>query len=219
MDKTRVLIADDHTLFVQGMCELLASNPTIEVVGAVFTAEEAVQKTLALRPDIVLMDLYFNTTHMERKGIKATREILNDSPEIGIIVLTMEVDEDAVNAAYSAGARGYLYKGADQTELIEMISMVAKGKFVCNPPFVPILQKTLATPHSAFPDLNQRELNVLDRMASGMSNKEIAKDMSLSERRIRNVCSEIYAKLDVKGRVEAVIRARAAGLGRKASHD
>lgn len=217
MEPIRVLIADDHTLFRQALRALLKSIPQVEVVGdenQASSAEEAIELTDALDPKIVLMDLRFNKNNQEAlNGIEATRRILGKHPRVGVIVVTEAEDSLSLFAAIKAGARGYVPKVADQAELMQAIQAVMTGGMMFSMTIARQIQHLFESPEPAFPELNQREHEVLELIAQGRSNKEIAIDLSISEKRVRNVCSDIYSKIHVRDRIEAAFRARDAGLG------
>lgn len=215
-DPIRVLIADDHTLFLEGMRALLASIPDIEVVGEAMSGEEVVTLSASLQPDVILMDLQMPGGN----GIEATRNILNSSPHIGILVLTMFDDDDSVFAAMRAGARGYILKGADQGEMLRAVRAVASGEALFGSAIAKRLLSFFAGAMSlasarAFPELTDREREVLHLIAQGHSNLEIAERLTLSPKTVRNHISNIFSKLQVVDRAQAIIRAREAGLGRK----
>ena len=217
-EATRILIADDHTLFRDGLRALFSSLPDTEVVGEAATGAEAVSLAEELQPDVVLMDIQMSdgqTTNLN--GIEATRQIVQTSPHIGVIVVTMFEDDDSVFAAMRAGARGYVLKGADQEEMIRTIRAVSRGEALFGPEIAARLTaffKASKTPAAAaFPDLTDREREVLQLLAKGLSNQEIANRLTISVKTVRNHVSNIYSKLQVVDRVQAIIRARDAGLG------
>ena len=213
MEAIRVLIADDHPVFRSGLRTLLASVPETEVVGEVSTGEEAIAQAATLQPDVILMDL-----HMPgQNGIEATRAILRVSPHIGILVLTMFEDDDSVFAAMLAGARGYLLKGADQAEIMRAITVVSHGEAIFSPSIAQRLAHYFAilgnaSLPQAFPELTEREREVLTLIAQGRNNAEIAERLVLSQKTVRNHVSNIFNKLQVADRAQAIIRAREAGL-------
>ncbi len=215
MGRTRILLADDHALFRHGLRALLGSLPEFEVVGEAATGEEAVARSLDLRPDVVLMDIQMPGLN----GIEATRRILNTSPHVGVVVVTMFEDDDSVFAAMRAGARGYVLKGADETEILKVIRAVASGEAHFGPKIARRLMSFFSaprpdTPPVAFPELTAREREVLDLIAQGLSNAEIARNLFLSPKTVRNHISNVFGKLRVTDRAQAIVRAREAGLGR-----
>jgi DNA-binding NarL/FixJ family response regulator len=213
---TRVLIADDHALFRYGMRAMLGAAPRYEVVGEASTGEEAVAMAAELKPDIVLMDLQMPGIN----GIEATRQIMGDSPHVGVVVVTMFEDDDSVFAAMRAGARGYVLKGADAEEVLKVVGAVAEGEAHFGPEIAKRLMGFFASHQSAtaplpraFPEITEREEEVLSLIAQGKSNQEIARELYLTIKTVRNHASNIFLKLQVADRAQAVIRAREAGLG------
>ncbi len=214
MSPIRILIADDHALFREGLGALLSSIPDAEVVGEAATGEEAVSRAAQLQPDVMLMDIQMPGIN----GIEATRRIVRERPDVGIIVVTMFEDDDSVFAAMRAGARGYVLKGADQEEILKVIRAVAAGEAHFGPEIARRLMNFFAAPKpsavvEAFPDLTAREREILDLIARGHNNQEIASRLYLSPKTIRNHVSNIFAKLQVADRAQAIVRARKAGLG------
>ncbi len=213
MDQLRVLIADDHAFFREGLRGLLRVMPGVVVVGEAATSDEVVEQAIALQPDVILMDLQMPPTN----GIEATRRIVEMSPHIGILVLTMFEDDDSVFAAMRAGARGYLLKGADRSEVGRAINAVGSGEAIFSPAIAHRLMQYFATiapqPRQVFPQLSERERDVLELVAQGRSNAEIAEHLVLSQKTVRNHVSNIFAKMQVADRAEAIVRARDAGLG------
>jgi DNA-binding NarL/FixJ family response regulator len=214
-EPTRVLIADDHTLFRYGLKAMLASTEGFEVVGEAATGEEAVQKTAEAQPHIVLMDIQMP----DLNGIEATRRIVEANPGIGVVMLTMFGDDDSVFAAMRAGARGYVLKGADAEEVLKVVSAVAGGEAHFGPEIAKRLMSFFSAPKptppsEAFPELTVREAEVLDLIAQGRSNTEIARRLYVSPKTVRNHISNIFTKLQVADRAQAIVRAREAGLGR-----
>jgi DNA-binding NarL/FixJ family response regulator len=212
VDRVQVLIADDHTLFRDGLKALLASVPDIDVVGEAATGDDAVARAADLQPDVVLMDLQMPGLN----GIEATRQVATVSPHVGIIVLTMFEDDDSVFAAMRAGARGYVLKGADQAELLRAIRAVASGEALFGPSVARRLSAFFAAPRHGsaipLPELTDREREILGLIAAGRTNTEIAGRLILSPKTVRNHISSIFSKLQVADRTQAIIRAREAGL-------
>lgn len=213
----RLLIADDHTLFREGLRAILGAEPDIENAGEASNGLEIVQLAASQLPDIILMDIQMPALN----GIAATRQILDANPHIGIIVLTMLEDDDSVFAAMRAGARGYVLKGADKAEMLRAIRAVAAGEALFGPSIAKRLMsffqdvrgmKQLAPPR-AFPELTEREIEVLDLIARGYNNSEIAEKLYLSPKTVSNHISNIFSKLQVADRAQAIVRARQAGLG------
>jgi DNA-binding NarL/FixJ family response regulator len=213
MDETiHVIVADDHPMFRKGLHGLLESVTGIEVVGEATNGEEAIALTERLRPDVILMDINMPGVN----GIEATRRILHVNPSVGVLVLTMYEDDDSVFAAMRAGARGYLLKGVDQVEVLRAINAVSNGEAIFSPSiaqrlihYFSTLEKT-ASP--VFPELTDREREVLILIAQGNTNTAIAEKLVLSPKTVRNHVSTIFSKLQVASRAEAIIRALDAGL-------
>jgi DNA-binding NarL/FixJ family response regulator len=219
MERIRVLVADDHPVFRYGMRALLSAEPDIELVGEATDGEEAIQLAASLRPDVILMDLNMPGTN----GIEATRRILEAGPqeEVGILMLTMFEDDDSVFAAMRVGARGYVLKGADGAETLRAIRAVARGEAIFGPSIARRLTQYFAAPRQeavatlAFPELTERERDILTLIARGYTNTAIADRLYLSPKTVRNYVSSIFAKLHVADRAGAIVRAREAGLGRE----
>ncbi len=212
-DVIRVLIVDDHPLVRSGLRALLASEPALNVVGEATDGTEAIHQSLELEPDVVLMDLHMS----EMNGIEATRQILRAQPRIGILALTMLEDDDTVFAAMRAGARGYLLKGADEAEVVRAIHAVAHGEAIFSPAIAERLIQFFSTvrpvaPAHLFPELTNREREILGMIAHGRSNAEIAEELTLSPKTVSNHVSNIFAKLQVVDRAQAVLRAQQAGF-------
>ncbi len=212
-DTTRVLIVDDHTPFREGLRALLNSIPGMEATGEAANGEDAIREAARVQPDVILMDLQMPGVN----GIEATRRIHQSSPHIGVIILTMFEDDDSVFAAMRAGARGYLLKGADQAEILRAIHSVRNGEALFGPGIARRLINLFTQTHSEsappFPELTEREREVLDQLARGLSNTEIAATLVISQKTVRNHVSNIFGKLQVVDRAQAIIRARKAGLG------
>jgi DNA-binding NarL/FixJ family response regulator len=212
-EQITILIADDHTLFRDGLRALFASLPDTAVVGEAADGGTAVALAEKLQPDIVLMDIQMPGIN----GIEATRRIVGTSPHIGVIIVTMFEDDDSVFAAMCAGARGYVLKGADQEEMLRTIRAVARGEALFGPAIAARLASFFSAPRqatmAAFPELTEREREVLRLLAQGQTNQEIAANLAISNKTVRNHLSNIFSKLQVADRVQAIIRARDAGLG------
>jgi DNA-binding NarL/FixJ family response regulator len=212
-EPARVVIADDHPVFREGMRTLIQSLPDIELVAEATTGVEAVTLVQEHQPDVVVMDLHMP----DLSGIEATRQIVQAHPHVGVLVLTMFEDDDSVFAAMRAGARGYLLKGAAHKEIVRALEAVADGEAIFGPTIAQRVMDYFARPSRAvapaFPRLTEREHEVLDLIASGLSNSSIAKRLVLSDKTVRNHVSNIFAKLQVADRAEAIVRAREAGLG------
>jgi DNA-binding NarL/FixJ family response regulator len=216
MDNTvRVLIADDHPLFREGMRGRLDRVADIAVVGEATSGDEAVELANKLKPHVVLMDIKMRGLN----GIEATREILRANPRVGVLMLTMFEDDDSVFAAMRAGAKGYLLKDSGGEGVVYAIRAVTSGEAVFGPGVAERIIGFFSVPRSAapqraFPELTEREEEVLSLVAQGKSNQEIARQLFVSLKTVRNHVSNILLKLQVADRAQAVIRARDAGIGR-----
>jgi DNA-binding NarL/FixJ family response regulator len=207
----RILLADDHTLFRDGLRALFNSLPDTAVVGEAAAGGEAVELAEHLQPDVILMDIQMPGVN----GIEATRKIVQTSPHIGVIVVTMFEDDDSVFAAMRAGARGYVLKGASQEEMLRAIRAVAQGDAQFGADIAARLMNFFAAPRppQIFPELTDREREVLALIAQGHNNSEIARKLVISVKTVRNHVSNIFSKLQVADRAQAIIQAREAGLG------
>ncbi|MGB3702070.1 MAG: response regulator transcription factor [Anaerolineales bacterium] len=215
----RVLIADDHTLFRDGLLALLNSVDDIKVIGTAQDGLEAVNQAADSQPDVILMDILMP----ELNGIEATRKIIQTSPHVGVIMLTMFEDDESVFSAMRAGARGYILKGAGQDDVLRAIRAVDRGEALFGPSIATRLMDFFKTPETeppqAFPELTERENEILALIAQGASNHEIAEQLNISLKTVRNHVSNIYNKMQVTDRVQAVLRAREAGLGMDGQKD
>ena len=213
MERLRVLLADDHPVFLAGLRVLLDSTPRVEVIGEAATGDQAVAAATDRQPDVVVMDIQMPG----KNGIDATREIVTRSPHMGVLILTMFEDDDSVFAAMRAGARGYLLKGSAPQDIVRAIETVGSGEAVFGPAIARRLIDFFATSPAAypFPELTEREREVLDLLAEGRSNSDIARRFVLSAKTVRNHVSNIFTKLHVADRAQAIVRARDAGLGQK----
>lgn len=209
-----LLIADDSASFRTGLRALFKATPDIKLVGEVTNGKEAILLAEQTQPDVILMDLHMP----DLDGIEATRQIVQTSPHIAVLALTMLDDDDSLFAAMQAGARGYLLKGASKGEIRRAIRDVAAGAAI----FSPAIAKRMMTYFSqirrqatayAFPELTQREREILSLIAQHQTNQEIAQTLTLSPKTVRNYCSNIFAKLQVADRAEAIIRAKESGIG------
>lgn len=218
MEKTTILIADDEPAFRSGLRALLRSAADLDLIGDAASGPEVIRLAADLQPDIILMDINMPGLN----GIEATRRILTTSPHIGILMLTMFEDDDSVFAALRAGARGYLLKGALKAEILRAIQTVSGGGVVFG---AAIAQRMLryftglkpVEPAALFPELTDREREVLGLIAQGYSNAEIAGRLVLSGKTVRNHISNIFSKLQVTDRAQAIVRARETGLGVQSS--
>ena len=217
MMSIRLLIADDHLLFREGVKALLATADDIDIVGEAGDGSAAVEGCRALKPDIVLMDI--NMPGMN--GIQATQQILASYPQTGIIMLTMLEDDASVFAAMRSGSRGYLLKGASPNEMLSVIRAVAEGQALFGPAIATRLMNyfqelgrmpVLTQPEAPFPELTERELEVLHLIAQGYNNQEIAQKLVISPKTVRNHITSIFSKLQVADRAQAIVLARQAGF-------
>lgn len=213
-DVIRVMIADDHPMFRRGLVVLLKSLPQFEVVAEAENGAAVIPLAEKHQPDVILMDIQMP----ELNGIEATRQILHQSPHIGILIVTMFQDDDFVFAAMRAGARGYLLKGADQDEIIRAIQIVSGGGAIFSPTVASRMITYFAglkptRVDTLLPELTEREIEVLDLIAQGYNNAEIAEKLVLSNKTVRNHVSNILSKLQVEDRAQAIRRGREAGLG------
>jgi DNA-binding NarL/FixJ family response regulator len=211
MSILRILIADDHTLVRSGMRALLQTEEDLEVVGEAATGEQVVTMATTLQPDVIVMDLRIS-------GIEATRRILQANPAIRILVVTLLEEDDTLFAALRAGARGYVLKEASEVELLRAIRAVGEGEAIFSASMAGRLVGFFSAPRQTisslpFPDLTEREREVLTLMAQGHSNSEIAQQLVIGQKTVRNYISSIFSKLQVADRAQAIIRARESGLG------
>ena len=217
----KVLIADDHVFYREGVRALLGNSPDVTVVGEASNGDEVIAKAGELNPDVILMDLKMPGMN----GIEATRKIIERQKDIGILVITMFDDDDSVFAAMRAGARGYLLKDADKAELMRAISAVEKGGAIFSPAIAQRMIQYFTTSPShqfsgrkeqpeEFGELTERELEILEFIAQGHNNMVIANKLSLSIKTVQNYVSSILTKLQVADRAQAIVRAREAGLGK-----
>jgi DNA-binding NarL/FixJ family response regulator len=208
----RVAIADDHPAVRSGLKALLASVEGIEVIGESADGAAAVELALRERPQVVVMDIRMPG----QDGIEATRNLAAAAPDVAVLILTMLEDDESVFAAMRAGARGYVLKGAEQEEIVGAIRAVSRGEAIFGPG---VAQRVLQlfgseSPAKPFPSLTTREREILDLMAEGASNVEIAHKLFISPKTVSNNVSYILGKLQVTDRSKAIVRARRSGLGR-----
>jgi DNA-binding NarL/FixJ family response regulator len=221
MDTIRVMIVDDHPTFVQGLQFVVSTTESIAVVTVAENGAAAVEQAAELQPDVILMDLHMPVMN----GIDATAQIKATSPNIAILVLTMLEDDDSVFAAMRAGASGYLLKGADKDEIVRAIQAVFAGEMIFGPGIAQRVMRYFQSqptqhetdPSAAFPQLTERERELLGLIAAGHDNSTIASELVLSRRTVRNHISNIFSKLQVAHRAQAIVMAREAGLGTKRS--
>lgn len=207
MPPIRVVIADDHAVFRQGLTSLLGEVEGISVVGHAADADEAIERAAELDPDVLLMDLT-----MPGGGLHATSIITEHSPRTGILVLTMHRDEVHVAKAIRAGARGYLLKDAEATEIVRAIEAVAAGQTIFDPGVsATVLGAPRLTDHP-FPALTARERDVLAHLTAGLGTEAIAGRLGISTKTVQNNVSQILLKLGARDRIHAVALARDAGV-------
>jgi DNA-binding NarL/FixJ family response regulator len=214
MTAIRVIVVDDHPTFRRGLTALFDSIGEVEMVGEASNGEDAIALTATLMPDVVVMDLNMPGVN----GVEATRRIVSAHPGVAVLVLTMLDEDESVFAAMRAGARGYVVKGADTEDVLRALKSVARGDAVFGPAVASRVLSYLTRPLSArdplvFPDLSDREREVLELIARGTTNSEIARTLVVSPKTVRNHVSGIFSKLQVSDRAHAVARAREAGLG------
>jgi DNA-binding NarL/FixJ family response regulator len=210
-----VLLVDDHPLVRQGLHSVLDAATDIAVAGEADDGLAAVQLSAELQPDVIIMDLQLPGLH----GIDATREIVARQPRTAVLVLTMFEDDDMVFAAMSAGAAGYLLKGADGPDIITAVRAAAAGHAVFGAALAQRLRAWFTSSSQPqeppFPQLTQREREILDGVAAGLTNAQIGQQMFLSAKTVANNVSNILTKLQLSERAQAIIAARDAGLGRQ----
>ena len=210
----RLVLADDHQIMREGLVALLDALPGMEVVGTAADGLAAVAVARDTTPDVVVMDI-----QMPRlDGIEATRQVVAAQPATAVVILTMNEDDDTIMGALRAGARGYLLKGSSAAEVQQAIRAAAAGGMVFGASVAARVADFLSgrpsVPDVPFPELTAREREVLDHLAAGRSNADIARRTYLSDKSVRNAVSSIYGKLHAADRADAIIKAREAGLGR-----
>jgi DNA-binding NarL/FixJ family response regulator len=208
----RIVVADDHAVVREGLRSLLSAVDGYELVGTAATGAEAVRSAVTLHPDVVVMDIQMP----DMTGIEATREIRRVAPSVRVLMLTMFDDDESVFAAMRAGALGYVLKGAAPDSMIRAIAVVASGEAIFGAGVAGRALRYFSTPRAdrtAFPELTPREREVLTLIASGLNNAAIADRLGLATNTVGNHISNIFAKLQVASRAEAIVRARSAGLG------
>ena len=214
MEPTRVLLVDDNAQFRAGLRALLTTAPDLELAGEASTGQQAVALAEQLQPDVILMDISMPGI----SGLEATRRTLRHSPHIAVLMLTMLEDDDSVFEAMQAGARGYLLKGALRAEILRAVRAVSSGEAIFGPAIARRLVQFFGTAPrdgygQAFPQLTERERDILRLLAEQRTNPEIAARLDLAPKTVRNHVSNIFTKLQVASRAEAIVRARDAGLG------
>jgi DNA-binding NarL/FixJ family response regulator len=207
----RVVVVDDHPVFRNGLANAIADADRTELVGTAADGEQAIELVRTVQPDVVLMDVRMPGVNR----IEATARIAEESPHTKVLILSMFGDDDFVFAALRAGARGYILKEAGEREILHAIEAVAAGEAIFGAGVADRLRRFFSAPapHEPFPELTHREREILDLIARGASNHEIATRFTLSEKTVRNYVSTILTKLQVAHRAQAIVRAREAGLG------
>jgi DNA-binding NarL/FixJ family response regulator len=211
----RVVLADDHPMYRYGVAAVLADEPRVELVGQATSGSELLALVRTAGPDVVVTDMRMP----DLDGVAVTRALQESHPDLPVLVLTMHDDDESVYGALRAGARGYLLKGADSTELVSTLLTLASGGTAFGPSVArrivgTFLETSGKLARGTFPELTARERQVLDLLAAGQRNSRIAAELGLSEKTVRNHLSSILAKLQVEDRSAAIVRAREAGLGR-----
>lgn len=214
MEAIRVLLADDHTLFRRGIATMLEQMPGVEVVGEAANGTDAITLANELVPDVILMDIKMPG----QSGIDATRAILKENPHIGVILVTMFDDAESVFAGMRAGSRGYVLKEAEPEELRRAVEAAHRGEVMLCPVIARrVIEHFAADPQQlprplTYEQLSQRELQVLQLAADGLSNRDIAQRLVISEKTAKNHIANIFSKLNVNDRTQAVIQALRIGL-------
>jgi DNA-binding NarL/FixJ family response regulator len=214
MSAVRILVADDHPLFRDGIRLLLSTTGDLEMVGEATNGDDTVRLANSLQPDVILMDVKMPGM----SGIEATRQVLSTHPQTRILIVTMFEDDASVFAAMKAGARGYILKDAEKDDILRAIRAVARGEAIFSPDIASRLSDLFSTgnptvPKMLFPTLTTREREILQMMVQGASNAEIAQLLSLSSKTVANYVSNILSKLQVVDREEAILQARNGGIG------
>ena len=215
METIRLLIVEDHALFREGLRALFSTVEDIELVGEATSGQEAVDLAEEVQSDVILMDIDIPGTN----GVQATRAILRKTPSVGVVMVTMLEDDASVFSAMRAGARGYVLKGAQPKELVETIRAVASGQTLFRPAIASRMMRFFneygerfeaSLPEDSFPELTPRELEVLELIAEGHKNSQIAEKLVISDKTVRNHITNIFSKLQVADRSQAIIKARQA---------
>lgn len=210
----RVVVADDHGVVRDGLGAVLSASDGFELVGTAASGEDAVREAVTLRPDVLVLDIQMPGG----TGIDAAREVRRVAPEVAVLMLTMFDDDDSVFAAVRAGALGYVLKGSPAATILRAISSVAEGDAVFGPGLARRTMHHLQSPRpdAPFAHLTAREREILHHVAAGLANRAIAERVHLSTKTVSNHLTNVFAKLQVTSRAQAIVRARDAGLGRPA---
>jgi DNA-binding NarL/FixJ family response regulator len=216
MDKINVLIVDDHTLFRKGVRSMLEAEDDMTVVGEAASGREALEQAQTLMPDVILMDIAMP----DMDGVEATRTMQREMPHVGVIFCTMFEDDESVFAGLKAGGRGYILKGSNPETMLRAIRAVAHGESLLSPTIAQkVLRQFSALPGEApagrapfCDDLTEREREVLTMVGQGHSNKEIARQLCISEKTVKNHIANIFSKLHINDRTQAVLYAIRQGL-------
>ncbi len=216
METVRVLIVDDEDSFRSSLRIMMTNEADIEVVGEATTGDQAVSMALLFQPDVILMDVRMDSGTIN--GIDATRQIVRESPHIRILILTMWDTDESIFASMRAGAWGFMVKGATRSQLLRSIRAVSSGEAIFGTEVARRIREFFANMRSVqtskvFPELSMREHEVLELLAQGNRNADIAEKLSLSTKTVRNHVSNILDKLQVTDRTQAIIRAKDAGMG------
>ncbi|HEX8034483.1 MAG TPA: response regulator transcription factor [Ktedonobacterales bacterium] len=209
----RILLADDHPLFRQGLRSLLDTLPDLEVVGEARTGEQAIMLAQTVQPDLVIMDIQMP----DMNGIDATRRLIQTMPHLAILIVTMFEDDASLFAAMRAGARGYVIKDAEPDDMLRAIAAVGQGEAIFSPAIAARVLSMFSSPTEAtakalFPTLTERERQILRLLAHSTTNAEIAQTLGVTTKTVANYVSTILSKLQVVDRAQAILRAREAGL-------
>ncbi len=210
----KVLIVDDHPLFRKGLETLLRSHPNFEIVGVCTNGEDAIEQTKLVSPNVILMDLQMPG----EGGIAAIRALRDYSPEVNVLVVTLFEDDDSIFMALRAGARGYIVKDADEEEILRAIIATGNGESIFSPAIASRVlnffsSTNVSVKREVFPFLTEREREILHLIACGQSNTKIASELVISSKTVSNYVSNIFNKLQVADRSQAIVKAREAGLG------
>jgi DNA-binding NarL/FixJ family response regulator len=208
----RVVVADDHPIVREGLRAVVAALADFELVGSADSGDEVVTVVATTHPDVVVMDLHM--PHLD--GVQATKQILAANPNVAVLVLTMYDDDEMLMSALRAGARGYLLKGASHSDIARALRSVSEGEAVFGSGVANHVLARLAgrvAPTEPFPQLTRRELEIMELLAQGRGNQDIARRLYLSPKTVRNHVANILSKLEFTDRLQAIVAAREAGLG------